>query len=243
MRQPTISVVIRTLNEGRTLGAVLDALAAQSIVPNEIIVVDDGSTDATTTIAQEHGAKVIELPAGTFSYGRALNIGFAASTSQVVGALSGHAVPRSPHWLQNLVANFEDPRVAAVASRLMITPRSKLHNYWLHIPFLIYHKRRKNHLWLFWNTAAAYRRNVWERFPFNEAVPGCEDRDWAIRVLSNDWKVMYEPQATVWHAHDESYTRFFKRMFMVSRMMNRMDNDRNLRKKAQQAGPVFMFEE
>jgi len=114
------------------------------------------------------------------------------------------------------------PRVAAVSSKLVCPPGRKLHNYWNHLPFLLHQRPATNTLWLFWNTAAAYRKAVWDQYPFNEAVPGCEDREWALRVLAQGWTVQYEPHAVVWHAHDESYRRFLHRMLMTGRMLRQL---------------------
>jgi Glycosyl transferase family 2 len=49
---PTFSVVIPAHNAGATIGEALDSLVAQTVAPQEIIVVDDGSTDATQDIAR-----------------------------------------------------------------------------------------------------------------------------------------------------------------------------------------------
>lgn len=61
--RPTITVLIPAHNEAAYLGDTLRALAAQSIIPDEVIVVDDASDDGTGDIARAHGARVIR-PAG-----------------------------------------------------------------------------------------------------------------------------------------------------------------------------------
>lgn len=55
----TISVVIPARDEERNLPHLLRSLAAQSTSPHEVVVVDDGSTDATAEVARTHGATVI----------------------------------------------------------------------------------------------------------------------------------------------------------------------------------------
>ncbi len=59
----TVSVVIPTLNEARSIGATLDAISQLSRRV-EVIVVDGGSDDETREIARAHGAKVIASERG-----------------------------------------------------------------------------------------------------------------------------------------------------------------------------------
>jgi 4,4'-diaponeurosporenoate glycosyltransferase len=64
---PALSVIIPARNEAHNLPRLLDSLAAQSVRPAEILVVDDGSTDRSAALARELGARVIEsrpLPDG-----------------------------------------------------------------------------------------------------------------------------------------------------------------------------------
>lgn len=98
---PTISVVIPAFNAQRTLGAVLDALARQGPPADEVIVVDDGSSDRTAEIAREAGARVVS-PAGPGGYaGGARNAGWDAATSDVVVFLDSDAIP-DDGWLDGL---------------------------------------------------------------------------------------------------------------------------------------------
>jgi len=92
----TVSVVIPAYNAGRTIGKVLDALAAQDVPADEIIVVDDGSTDQTAGVARRHGVKVVATDGGGFA-GAARNRGWDEATGSVVVFLDADAVP-APGW-------------------------------------------------------------------------------------------------------------------------------------------------
>ena len=76
--RPSISIVIRTLNEERYLPKVLTAIHAQKNLfgPTEIIIVDSGSTDKTIEIAESFHCKILEISPESFTFGKALNIGF-----------------------------------------------------------------------------------------------------------------------------------------------------------------------
>ena len=93
---PSISVVVPAFNAERTIGRLLDALASDEERPHEVIVVDDGSTDATAERAEERGARVIRA-GGTGYAGGARNRGWDAATGDVVVFLDSDAIPH-PGW-------------------------------------------------------------------------------------------------------------------------------------------------
>jgi glycosyltransferase involved in cell wall biosynthesis len=74
VRRPIVSVVIPALNEEEPIGAVVRAVAAQPV--DEILVVDNGSTDRTAERASAAGARVVREPRR--GYGRACRAGVAA---------------------------------------------------------------------------------------------------------------------------------------------------------------------
>jgi 4,4'-diaponeurosporenoate glycosyltransferase len=80
-----LSIIIPARNEEKNLPMLLRSLAAQSVHPKEIIVVDDASADRTAEIAQQHGARVIAsqpLPDGWRGKTWACHQGAQASTGQ-----------------------------------------------------------------------------------------------------------------------------------------------------------------
>ena len=80
-----ISLIIPAWNAARTLGETLASAEAQSLPPDEIIVVDDGSTDETVAIAQAAGARVISQERQGPAV--ALNTGVAASQGDILAFL------------------------------------------------------------------------------------------------------------------------------------------------------------
>src|SRR5690348_16017950 len=91
--RPTISVVIRALNEERHIGRLLTGLGHQSVQPDQIVLVVSGSTDATVEIARRFGVEIVHIKKEEFSFGRALNIGCEAATGDVLVFVSAHVYP------------------------------------------------------------------------------------------------------------------------------------------------------
>jgi glycosyltransferase involved in cell wall biosynthesis/O-antigen/teichoic acid export membrane protein len=80
-----ISVVIPAYNAAAFLPRCLESVYAQTLQPDEIIVVDDGSTDNTAELAEELGARVVHRPNGGLSAAR--NTGILAATNEWIGLL------------------------------------------------------------------------------------------------------------------------------------------------------------
>lgn len=77
-----VSIIIPALNEEEAISSVLEQLRKLPI-DAEIIVVDDGSSDRTRVLAEEHGARVIRhpVPAG---YGKSLKDGILAASAETI---------------------------------------------------------------------------------------------------------------------------------------------------------------
>ena len=111
--RPSVSVVVCCFNGAATLGACLDALGRQSVRRDaEIVVVDDGSTDATVEIARRDGVVLVrhETNRGTSA---ARNTGIRASHAPVVAFTDADCVP-DEKWLENLLRWYATPDVVGV---------------------------------------------------------------------------------------------------------------------------------
>src|SRR5574341_89216 len=98
----TLSVIIPTLNEAKTIPTLLDALDAQIRKPDEIIVADAGSTDGTPDVARGRGARVVR--GGRPGPGR--NAGARAAVGDLLFFLDADVVPR-PEFFAKALGEFE----------------------------------------------------------------------------------------------------------------------------------------
>ena len=105
MRLPvtTISAVIRAFNEEAHLGRLLHGLAAQSQAPDELILVDSGSTDRTVEVAEAAGCRIVTIANEDFTFGRALNRGCEAASGDAILIVSAHVYPVYHDYVEQLV--------------------------------------------------------------------------------------------------------------------------------------------
>ena len=99
----SVSVVVPALNEAQWLPLLLNCLAAQTRVPDEVIVADADSTDDTAEIARQHGAVVVR--GGRPGVGR--NAGAAVARSDLVMFLDADARPE-PDFIATALREFAD---------------------------------------------------------------------------------------------------------------------------------------
>jgi glycosyltransferase involved in cell wall biosynthesis len=107
-----ISVVIPALNDSEMLQRALAALAAQTRLADEIVVVDNGSTDDTADVARRAGARVVVEPKRGIPAATAA--GFDAATGTLIGRLDADSVP-DPSWIAEIERRFDrDPELSAI---------------------------------------------------------------------------------------------------------------------------------
>lgn len=230
-----ISVVIRTFNEAKFIGRLIENFRAQKDTGTitEIIVVDSGSTDGTVDIVKNLNVKLIEIAKSEFNYSYSLNLGIKRTKSDLIVILSAHAIPSQNDWLQKMISHFENSKVAGVYSRQIPWPDADLHET-LRIERMFgeiprsFSKKTPNADMHFSNAASCISRCVWEKHPF-VIMPAAEDQEWSHLVIENGYIIIYEPEAAVYHSHNESCRKAAQRMIQLEKSADiRLSRKRNM---------------
>ncbi len=205
------SIVIRAYNEEKHIGRLLEGIKQQTLKDVEIILVDSGSTDATVSIAESFGARIVRIASAEFTFGRSLNFGIREATREFIVIASAHVYPVYPDWLESLLRPFQDERVALTYGKQRGPDSAK------------YSEQQIFHRWYpdasnsdqptaFCNNAnAAIRKGLWEKNPYDETLTGLEDLAWAKRAKEQGYKIAYAAEAEIVHVHDETPRGVFNR--------------------------------
>ncbi len=199
------SIVVRAFNEEKYIGLLFERIFTQSVKDEiEVILVDSGSKDRTLDIAATFPVRVVHIRSEEFTFGRALNKGIAAATGEIMIFASAHVYPVDDFWVERLVAPFENPKVALSYGRQI--GDAKLTQYAEHQVFKKWFPAEShwNQDHPFCNNAnAAIRKELWERFPYDESLTGLEDLHWANHMLKQGYQIAYVAEAPIVHIHEE----------------------------------------
>jgi glycosyltransferase involved in cell wall biosynthesis len=108
----TVTLISTVLNESRSLPTLLDSIAAQTRLPDEVIICDGGSSDNTIDLLRAERRfplRVIEHPGANISQGR--NRAIAAARGEIIACVDA-GVRLDPRWLEKLVAQEATPQEA-----------------------------------------------------------------------------------------------------------------------------------
>ncbi len=212
---PAYSVVIPAYEEAQQIHRCVGALKDQSVRRSlyEIIVVDDGSRDGTAAVAAGAGADVV-LQRPHSGVAAARNAGLAVAQGEVVLFTDADCEP-SREWIARMV----EPIVRGDAVGVKGTYRTRQTRLIARLVQLEFEIRYERMCLLpqidFIDTyAAAYRRDVLVAaggFDVHYPVPSAEDVDLSFRLAQRGHKLVFVPEAWVWHTHPATLGRYLRR--------------------------------
>lgn len=98
MNNPKISVIIPAWNASKTIGETLDSISMQTRKPDQVIVVDDGSSDQTAAIVRAHPVNCMLLQQENYGPARAINFGIENAIGDFIAIIDSDDL-WTPNWL------------------------------------------------------------------------------------------------------------------------------------------------
>lgn len=200
-----ISVVIPVYNEEKYIKKCLESLQKGQRKPDEILVVDGGSTDRTVDIVKKMGVLVLHNPRKNAACGR--NIGILKAKGDIVAFTDGDCIAH-PGWLATIEKEFEDSDADGIGGKVVAAdPVNDIEEYWNHLQLEIimnfgnvrYQVEERTLTDSFITANCAYRRKfLWEMKGFNQwFANNGEDVELSWRALAKGAKLVYVPEAVV----------------------------------------------
>ncbi len=213
------SVIIPVRNGEKTLASCLSGLRRQGL-SLQVIVVDDGSTDKTATIAKSFGALVVNTGAGESSglgAGIARNMGLQVASCESVLFTDADCIP-CPGWAKALLAALNQAGVVASKGSY----RSRQVEYTARFLQAEYQSRYSHMLasdkvdFLDTYSLGVKKSLLKLAGNFSSNLPGAcvEDQEMSFRLLEQG-KFVFVPQAVVDHKHANSPKSYIKKKFKI----------------------------
>ena len=222
MKNNKISIIIPTKNNGDIIEKCLHSIKNLDYPKDkyEVIIVDGHSTDYTAEIAKKYGCRVVYEDVGTRS--GACNVGIKTAKGEYIAFTDADCVV-TKSWLNNLVNHFNDEGVASVGGP-NITPKDDMEFAkcvgvvlsFLSKPGSRYGLNANEVVETFHNSGCnvAYRRSpIEEAGGFNEKLITCEDEELDYRIIEKGYKILYTPDAKVYHYRRPTWKRFYKQAY------------------------------
>lgn len=224
-----ITTIVPVYNAAHTLPDCLRALAAQSRRSDQIIFVDNGSTDNSMSVIREFAAArpdlhILLLEEAKRGAGAARNRGLRSAEGEVIAFTDADAAPRED-WLEKIDALYGEGAWDGIGGVYRFsdlrTTVARLQAVEMEIPEKFSGKAildKRNCLWgqMLGTCNASYRKEVLEGlggFDENFSVTG-EDMDLTVRAVAAGRRILsWHPDVVVWHVPRKSILAHWIRIF------------------------------
>jgi glycosyltransferase involved in cell wall biosynthesis len=220
----TISVVLTILNEARDLNRLLSALIDQSHQPDEIIVVDGGSTDGSVDILGDftgrHNNFHYFVEAGV-NIAKGRNIGVLRSSGSIIAVTDGGCYP-DKDWLKELVQPLlNDQSLDAVAGSLKVEAHTDFERLagLLSLPPV----PEKNEAPAFYGRSSAFTRRLFDAVGgYPEWLYTAEDSLFSQRATELGFRIGYAKDSVLGWRPRSTLRKFSKMFFLYGRGQGRI---------------------
>ncbi len=213
-----ISVIVPGYNVQGTLAACLEALLSQTTPRDryEVIYVDDASVDGSVEVACRYPDVTLIRLDENRGQAHARNVGLAQSRGELILFTDADCVP-APDWIEAMQRPFADPEVAG-AKGIYATRQASLVARFAQLEYETRYEimRRQSSIDFIDTYSAGYRRAVLEEHGgFDARFRIDEDQELSFRLAEAGCKMVFNPEALVYHQHPATLQRYLRRKYHI----------------------------
>ncbi len=221
---PLVSVLIPCFNEEKVIVSAISRILESDWTSLEVLVLDDGSGDATADRVREAFGAEPRVTLMSFPNGgkaRALNRGLAMAKGEIVIALDADT-QFPPPTIGKLVRWFQDPKIGAVAGNALVGNRLNLVTRWQALEYVTAQNLERRALaslgavTVVPGAVGGWRRQTLIDLGGYPADTLAEDQDLTIAAQRAGWKVAFDPEALAWTEAPDTVRGLLKQRFRWS---------------------------
>lgn len=206
---PFVSIIVPAFNEEKVIQSSIRSLLDQNYSNYEIVIVNDGSTDNT----REEAEKLVGYQKGRYSdikvslinrpnggKARALNAGIRFSRGEIILCMDGDS-QLTPDTIRVGVRHFSNPEIGAIAGNVKVLNRGKLFTNLQALEYIegLNMARSAQSFIKLVNIIPGpiglFRKRAVEEAGLYSSDTFAEDADLTLKILSNGWRIYYEPNS------------------------------------------------
>jgi len=215
-----ISLIFTLKNESASILRLLDSLLAQTRPPDEVVVVDGGSTDGTLALVRAWAARapfpvhVLVRDGCNISQGR--NAAIAIATGEII-ACTDAGVRLSPGWLEELMRPFETRETDVVSGFFIPDPQTVFETA-LAATTLPTLTEIRPETFLPSSRSLAFRREAWAKVGgYPEWLDFCEDLVFDFALRAHGCRFAFAPRALVYFRPRPNLCAFLRQYYQYAR--------------------------
>jgi cellulose synthase/poly-beta-1,6-N-acetylglucosamine synthase-like glycosyltransferase len=219
--EPFVSVIVPAYNEERVIEGTIRSLLNSDYEKFEIIVVDDGSSDATSEVVQvqfadEPSVRLFTVP--NSGKAAALNYGMRYANGDIIVALDADT-QFPPDTIRALARRFVDPSIGAVAGNAKVGNRINIVTRWQALEYITSQNMDRrafaslNCITVVPGAVGAWRRELIEQCGGFSSDTLAEDQDLTLRIRKLGYKIGYEEKAIGWTEAPDKLKMLAKQRF------------------------------
>ena len=201
-----VSLYIPCYNAAKHIEKCIKNIFVQTYPIDEILIIDDGSVDNTLEIiSQFPNLRIVKHPQNR-GLAAARNTALRELKTDFIANIDSDCVAEKD-WLERLMQNMADEKIAGVGGKLIESNQSTTPDYWrvVHMKQHWGNEKVINPDWLFGHSAV-FRKTALESVNgyLEKYRTNYEDLDLSHRLLKKGYTLIYEPQAIVHHLRTDS---------------------------------------
>lgn len=213
-----VSLIMTVRNEAESLPRLLDSVLRQTLLPDEIVIADGGSTDSTQEIIRSYmdrlPVRLLDVPGANISEGR--NAAIREASHDIIAATDAGVV-LDPGWLQALIAPFEDDRVDVV-SGFFVPEAATAFETAMGATVLPSLEDIDPAAFLPSSRSVAFRKQAWRGTGgYPEWLDYCEDLVFDMSLKEQGKRFVFAPEAVVHFRPRSTLRAFFRQYYLYAR--------------------------
>lgn len=207
-----VTVAIPCYNGAQYVGSAIEAILHQTYPVDELLVIDDGSTDDSDEIINRYPVNLVQ---------HRQNRGLAAARNTAVDAATGDVIVfvdvdayADPELVALLLGGYDHPSVAGVGGQGIEANIQSLADRWRRAHASQSHGPRRKNVEFLYGLCMSFRREALRHVGgFNPGLrTNAEDVDIGLRLNAAGFRLLYEPGAKVYHQRTDDQTSIIRTM-------------------------------